>query len=37
MNNITMQFGVVMVSTGVLKLEKLSVGDTLTHKNKYKR
>jgi len=29
--------GVVKVSTGVLKLVKLSAGDASTHKSKYKR
>ena len=29
--------GLVKVSTGVLQLEKLSAGDALNRKNKYKR
>ena len=29
--------GLVKVSTGVLQLEKLSAGDALNHKLKYKR
>ena len=34
---LTINPGVVKVSTGVMKLEKLSAGDASNHKPKYKR
>ena len=33
----TIEYGVVKVSTGVMKLEKLSAGDASNRKFKYKR